>query len=83
MELSVKDTEIIERALFNRLEKFANIHKEHQGYLKDEFNMEWEQTRILHSKFCKLSQDIEDKIQYQKANPEVNQALNEIIVVQN
>ena len=82
MELKVKDIEPIERALLTQLEKFGAANKDFGYLLKDEFKTDWEQTRIIHSKFCNLLGIIEKERDYKEKHPEANQALNEMIVVQ-
>lgn len=82
MELKVKDIELIERALLTQLEKFGAANKDFGYLLKDEFKVDWEETGIIHSKFCNLLGNIEKKREYRVKYPDTNQSLNEMIVVQ-
>ncbi|MCB0743461.1 MAG: hypothetical protein KDC67_06125 [Ignavibacteriae bacterium] len=82
MELTVKDLELIERALMTQLERFGQGYKDFGIFLKEEFNTDWELTRIIHSKICNIIGEIEIALMYKETHPEVNQALNETIIIQ-
>lgn len=82
MELNTTDIYVIESALLQHLEKLSGFNKEFKPFLKDEFYKHWEDVRKLHTKFCNLQGEIEQKIAYMKKNPKTNQALNIIITVQ-
>lgn len=82
MELNTTDIDVIESALLQHLEELSGFNKELKPFLKDEFYKHWEDVRQLHTKFCNLLGEIEEKIAYMKKNPQTNQALNIVITVQ-
>lgn len=87
MEITQKDVKTLEKALYQLLIKYGNIHKDFSDlgllnvYGKD-LEQKIQDTVSLHGKVCNLIGEIERELEYKKKYPEVNQALNEIITIQ-